>query len=141
LDCGFLIVDSEGNMARGNILPHEYAALECAGKLGLKAYRGSLEPGEYPIERAYRLEGVLTVGADTESACSTKPDLVDLTANLLAQFGKSKRAAVIDLLGRGLVEIEPLRTDAARLVELLTVRGRKPRRGAVSGHVLVFGDL
>jgi hypothetical protein len=129
-------------MTRGNILPHEYAAMECAGRLGLKAYRGSLEPGEYPIARAYRLEGLLTVGADTESASATKPDLVHLAANLLAQFGRLKRAAVIDTLARGLGEpSEPLRADAARLIELLTVRGKRPRRGAVTGHVLAFGDL
>lgn len=125
-----------------------FAALEKGGKN--QGDRAKLAPGSTPVNLVVSgtvgrktihetLTGNLVVGADSTTADNKKPDSVSLVALLLSKFSKRKRESV-------LLEIEdtfkaakgkpPKLADgdisqAAELLEALTVSGTKPKAGTV----------
>ncbi|PQO39360.1 hypothetical protein C5Y96_05760 [Blastopirellula marina] len=111
---------SNGN--RENLVAGSTAvSLVVSGKIGRKTVHEEIK-------------GNLVIGADGTMADNQKPDTVELTALLLSQLGKKKRAEFIAELSEAkkLPKVDDADKEAAEgLVKALTVKGSKPKNGAV----------
>ena len=124
--------------------PAEALAIEIASRPYKDEFRDRVTVGTHPVDFNINIKGAIEIKEDGKSSETIRPDMTTLLALVLSGIPREKRKEHLKTIVLAFAKsgelTEPAKSNfeaAKGLIEALTKKREKPKRGATSGSLIV----